>query len=218
MNINDLIVLLRAAGATVSLAAASIFIGTLLAVPLTTLAFARWSPLRRLYRTYIWVIRGTPVLVLAMVGFYALNAGALGFGPYVSGAVVLSVYMAALFAEVFRGGVLGIPRTLWDSVRALALPKGPTFRRVVIPLVLRTSLPPYLNGCIIAIKGSSVLSVIGVWELTYASREIIERTLDVFSVTAVAAAIYFVICFAADRFGRLLERRLASRGFAEVKK
>lgn len=218
MNTNDLIVLLRASGATLALAAASIVLGTLLSIPLTAASFSRFWVLRRLYRSFIWVIRGTPVLVLAMLGFYMLNARSLGFGPYVSGGLVLSIYVSALLAEVFRGSVLGIAKPLWDSVRALALPKKPTFLHIVLPLVLRTALPPYVNVCIIAIKGSSVLSVIGVWELTYASREIIERNLDVFTVSSVAAAIYFVICFSADRAARLLERRLAVRGFVEVRK
>jgi His/Glu/Gln/Arg/opine family amino acid ABC transporter permease subunit len=216
MSWTDLLTLLRATGATLGIAVASIILSTLIAIPLTALAFSRFGAVRGMYRLYIWVIRGTPVLVLAMLGFYILNAGALGFGPYVSGSIVLSVYIAALFAEVFRGSVLGIPRTLWDSVRALGLPRGATFRRIVAPLVLRTALPPYVNGCIIAIKGSSVLSVIGVWELTYASREIIERNLDVFSVTAAAAAIYFVVCFSVDRAARYLEKRMALRGLVEV--
>lgn len=213
MTLNDLWVLLQATGSTLALAIATILLGTALAIPLTALAFARLPFLRLLYRGYVWVIRGTPVLVLAMLGFYVMNAQALGFGPHVSGVIVLSIYMAALYAEVFRGGVGAIPQTLWDSVRALGLPKGATFNKVVLPLVLRTTLPPYVNGCIVAIKGSSVLSVIGVWELTYASREIIERNLDVFTVTAVAAAIYFVVCFGVDRAAKIFERRLAARGF-----
>jgi polar amino acid transport system permease protein len=65
-----------------------------------------------------------------------------------------------------------------------------------------------------AVKASSVLSIISIWELTLASREIIERTLDVFRVLTVAAALYFVMCFTIDRAGRILERRLAARGFA----
>jgi polar amino acid transport system permease protein len=65
-----------------------------------------------------------------------------------------------------------------------------------------------------AVKASSVLSIISVWELTMASREIIERTLDVYRVLTVAAVFYFVMCFAIDRVGRRLESRLAARGFA----
>jgi polar amino acid transport system permease protein len=66
------------------------------------------------------------------------------------------------------------------------------------------------------VKATSVLSIISVWELTLASREIIERTLAVFTVLSVAAALYFVMCFGIDRIGRRVERRLALRGFARA--
>jgi polar amino acid transport system permease protein len=65
------------------------------------------------------------------------------------------------------------------------------------------------------VKASSVLSIISVWELTLAAREIIERTFAVFSVLGLAAALYFVMCFGIDRLGRRLERHLTARGFAE---
>jgi ABC-type amino acid transport system permease subunit len=132
----------------------------------------------------------------------------------VAGIVVLTLYLGALFAEVFRGGVLAIQRPLWDSCKSLALSRRTVFWRIVTPLVARYSLPPYLNVCVMAVKASSVLSIISVWELTLASREIIERTLDVYRVLAVAGVFYFVMCFAIDRVGRRLEIRLAARGFA----
>src|SRR4029077_3371617 len=114
----------------------------------------------------------------------------------------------------FRGGVLAIPRPQWESARSLGLPPAAMFRKVVAPLVPRYTLPPYINVCVMAVKASSVLSIISVWELTLASREIIERTLDVYRVLAVAAVFYFIMCFAIDRLGRQLESRLAARGFA----
>ena len=114
---------------------------------------------------------------------------------------------------MFRGGVLAIPRPLWDCCKSLGLPRLSILRRVVSPLVARYALPPYLNVCVMAVKASSVLSIISVWELTLASREIIERTLDVYRVLAVAALFYFIMCFAIDRLGRRLESRLAAKRF-----
>jgi len=160
------------------------------------------------------VVRGTPVLLLALLVFYALAAYWGRISPYAAGVVVLTLYLGALFAEVFRGGVLAIPRPLWDSCKSLGLPRLSILRRVVMPLVARYTLPPYLNVCVMAVKASSVLSIISVWELTFASREIIERTLDVYRVLGVAALLYFVMCFAIDRLGRRLESRLAAQGFA----
>lgn len=214
MTPSDLWVMGQAALVSLGLALGSIALGTMLAVLLTPLAFIPFAPARIFYRLYVFIIRGTPVLLLALLTFYALAAFWGRINPYAAGVAVLTIYLGALFAEVFRGGVLAIPHSLWDSARSLGLSRRSTFWRVVTPLVARYSLPPYLNVCVMAVKASSVLSIISVWELTLASREIIERTLDVYRVLIVSAIFYFVMCFAIDRVGRRLESRLAARGFA----
>jgi His/Glu/Gln/Arg/opine family amino acid ABC transporter permease subunit len=205
-------------GALVSLALAlvGISLGTVLALLLNLLAFSRFAPARGLYRLYIYFIRGTPLLVQALLVFYALPALDLRSGPYAAGALVLTIYLAALFAEVFRGGALAIPRPQWESARSLGLPPAAVLRKVIIPLVVRYTLPPYVNVCVMAVKASSVLSIISVWELTFAAREIIERTLEIFSVLGLAACFYFVMCFSIDRIGRRVEQHLQRRGFVGV--
>ena len=214
MDWATLTMLLKGAGVSLALAAASIACGTVLAAGLTTLALARLLPLRLFYRLYVWAIRGTPLLVLALLVFYALPLLDLRAGPYIAGILVLTLYVGALGAVVLRGGVVAIPRSQWESAKSLGLPPGATVRRVIVPLVLRYALPPYVNVCVMTVKASSVLSIIAVWELTFASREIIERTLAVFTVLTTAGALYFLMCLAIDRAGQSLERRLARRGFA----
>ena len=207
---------LLAQGAAVSLYLAFVGVigGTVLALLLNLLAFSRFRPVRWCYYTYIYFVRGTPLLVQALLIFYALPAFGLRLGPLAAGALVLTLYIGAMFAEVFRGGVLAIPRTLWDSARSLGLAPVPVLRRIVIPLVMRYTLPPYINVCVITVKASSVLSVISVWELTLAAREIVERTLEVFPVMIAASCFYFVMCFSIDRIGRRMERQLALKGFS----
>ncbi len=214
MNASTLTLLLEGAGVSLALALTSIAPATILGAALTALGFSRFAALRALYRLYVYVVRGTPLLVLALLIFYALPALDLRTGPYIAGGLVLTLYVGALFAEVFRGGVLAIPRPQWESAKSLGLPPAATLKKVIAPLVVRYTLPPYINVCVMTVKASSVLSIISVWELTLAAREIIERTLAVFTVLGVAAAIYFIMCFGLDRLGRRLERRLMARGFA----
>ena len=214
MPAGTLPLLVHGAAVSLALAAGAVVGGTLLAIALTVLAFSRMAALRALYRVYVYVVRGTPLLVLALLLFYALPALDLRTGPYIAGTLVLTIYTAALFAEVFRGGVLAIPRPQWESARSLGLPPLAMFRKVIAPLVVRYTLPPYVNVCVMTVKASSVLSIISVWELTLAAREIIERTFAVFTVLGLAAALYFVMCLGIDRLGRRLERRLAAPGFA----
>ena len=207
---------LLAQGAAVSLYLAFVGVigGTVLALLLNLLAFSRFRLLHWCYFTYIYFVRGTPLLVQALLIFYALPSFGLRLGPLTAGALVLTLYIGAMFAEVFRGGVLAIPRTLWDSSRSLGLAPVPVLRKIVIPLVMRYTLPPYINVCVITVKASSVLSVISVWELTLAAREIVERTLEVFPVMIAASCFYFVMCFSIDRIGRRMERQLALKGFS----
>jgi His/Glu/Gln/Arg/opine family amino acid ABC transporter permease subunit len=205
--------LLHGAAVSLLLAVAAIVGGTLFAIGLAPLAFSRLAVVRAVYSLYVYVVRGTPLLVLALLVFYALPALDLRTGPYIAGILVLVLYVGALFAEVFRGGVLAIPRPQWESARSLGLPPLAMFRRVIAPLVTRYTLPPYVNVCVMTVKASSVLSIISVWELTLAAREIIERTFAVFTILGTAAALYFVMCFGLDRLGRRLERHLLRRGF-----
>ena len=213
MDARTLSVLLQGAWVSLLLALASIAFATVLAVGLCAMAFSRWTTVRALYRLYIYIVRGTPLLVLALLVFYALPALDLKTGPYVAGLLVLTLYVGALFAEVFRGSVLAIPRPQWESARSLGLPPAAMLRKVIGPMVVRYALPPYINVCVMTVKASSVLSIISVWELTFAAREIIERTLAVFTVLGLAGAIYFVMCFGMDRVGRRVERRLMAKGF-----
>lgn len=213
MTSGSFLLLIQAAGVSLLLAVAAIVLGTVMGAGLTAMAFSRLAVVRAAYRLWVYLVRGTPVLVLALLVFYALPALDLRTGPYLAGILVLGIYTGALFAEVFRGGVLAIPRAQWESGRSLGLPPGAMLRKVVAPLVVRYALPPYVNVCVMAVKASSVLSIISVWELTFAAREIIERTLAVFTVLGLAAALYFVMCLGIDRAGKWLERRLMARGF-----
>jgi polar amino acid transport system permease protein len=214
MTLNDFFTLLRGAAMTIELAAGTIPAATLLATLLVILAVSSQPLLRLAYRGLLWVIRGTPLALLALLVFYALAAHAIRIGPVFAGILVLSIYFSVLYAEVIRGALRAIPRSTFDSARGLGLPSRHMLRKVIVPLLLRQGLPAYVNMCVMTIKSSSILSIIGVWELTYASREIVERNLAVFPVLSTAAALYFVICFAADRYGRWVERRLERRGFS----
>lgn len=213
MDARTLSLLLQGASVSLLLALGSIACATLLAMALCAMAFSRWTLVRAFYRLYIYIVRGTPLLVLALLVFYALPALDLKTGPYVAGLLVLTLYVGALFAEVFRGGVLAIARPQWESARSLGLPPAAMVRKIIAPMVVRYALPPYINVCVMTVKASSILSIISVWELTFAAREIIERTLAVFTVLGLAGAIYFVMCFGMDRVGRRVERRLLAKGF-----
>ena len=214
MTVHDLPIFLKASGFSLLLALGAIPLATILALFLVLMERSHLLLLRWIYGVYIWIIRGTPLLLIAMLLFYTLASAGLGINPYLAGILAIGIYHSSFIAEILRGAINAISRSTLDSAKSLALPRLATYRRVIAPLTIRQALPAYINVCVMILKASSVLSVIGVWELTYAGREITERTLDVFPVLGVTASIYFVLCFSIDRFGKHLERRLAARGFA----
>jgi polar amino acid transport system permease protein len=80
-------------------------------------------------------------------------------------------------------------------------------RIIIFPQALRLAAPPFVNLCANLVKATSLVSIVGLWELTMASREVVERTLAPFQIFIGAALIYFCICYAMARYGRYLERR-----------
>jgi His/Glu/Gln/Arg/opine family amino acid ABC transporter permease subunit len=198
--------LLYAALFTIAFSTAGIGLGTLFALLLVGLPFSRFRVARTVYGLYVFVVRGTPIIILGFLVFYGLPRIGLRLGPYTAGILVLALYASALFAEILRGAIASVPVGVTEAAASLGLRPWMIQLKIVGPLALRLAFPAYVSMCVTAIKASSALSIMGLWELTLASREIVERTLDVFTVMGYAAAIYFVICFSLDRAARALMR------------
>jgi ABC-type amino acid transport system permease subunit len=80
-------------------------------------------------------------------------------------------------------------------------------RIVIVPQALRLAAPPFISLCVNLVKATSLVSIVGLWELTMASREVVERTLAPFQIFIAAAVLYFCICYALSLYGKYLERR-----------
>jgi His/Glu/Gln/Arg/opine family amino acid ABC transporter permease subunit len=200
--------LLQGAGVTLLLTAAS---GALAAVVGAVVALAQTfggRAGRALGTAYTLVARGVPLIVLIFGMYYALPYAGIELGATEGGILVLGLYFGAFMAEVFRGALQAVPRGQWDAGRAMGMYGGTLLLVVIVPQALRLAGPPFVNTCVMLVKGTSIVSVIGLWELTLAGRQVVERTLAAFQVFGGVAAIYFVICFALSSLGRAMERRL----------
>src|SRR3546814_2996556 len=120
--------------------------------------------------------------------------------PYAVAAIAISLHMGALMTEVFRGGLLALPRSQADGGLALGMTPLALMREVLLPQALRVALPPYVSLIPVTVNATSLASVISIWELTLASKEIATRTLDTFEVFAVAYVIYFAICYRLEEY------------------
>ena len=130
--------------------------------------------LKSIANLYIYIIRGTPMLVQILIiyfglgqmlrptGFRWLNIG----GTFTAGTVALSLNAGAYMAEIVRGGIEAVDKGQIEAARSLGLTYGKTMKKIVLPQALRTMLPSIINQFIISIKDTSLLSVIGLTELT----------------------------------------------------
>ncbi len=158
-------------------------------------------------RVYVELIRGTPLLVQLLIGFYVV-ASAVGLeNRYVVGVLVLAFFSGAYMAEIFRGGLDAIPRAQIDSARAIGLTPGQTLRLVVLPQAIRIVLPAVAGQLVSLIKDSSLLSVIAISELTLNAQEVNSFTFSTLESYLPLALGYLVLTLPLSAVSRLLERR-----------
>jgi His/Glu/Gln/Arg/opine family amino acid ABC transporter permease subunit len=200
--------LLRGAEMTLLMAVVAVIPATLLGIAIALLQIFGSRFARAAVVGYLFFIRGIPLLVLLTFVYYLLPLTGIDLPPFWGVVLVISLYYAAFISEVFRAGILSLPQAQWDAARSLGMTRGLMLQIVVLPQALRLAAPPYVSLCVSLVKATSLVSIVGLWELTMASREVVERTLAPFQIFIGAAAIYFCICYTLALYGRYLERRV----------
>lgn len=125
------------------------------------------------------------------------------------GIVSLSIFLLPIITEAIRGALLSIPRNQYEAAYSVGLTGIQTYRRVIIPQILPIAMPVLINNFIILLKSSSLLFLIGVMDIYNGSLKPANITYGFFEGYVAAGVIYFVIFFAAERFGAFLEKRFA---------
>ena len=203
---------------TLSMAAISISAGTILAISLAVFAVFGGSTGKAFANGYVFVFRGSPLLVQIFLIYYGLGQfrpalQAWGLWPilrepYWCAILALTLNTAAYASEIIRGGLLSVPHGQVEAARACGMSRLLIFRRIVLPLAIRQALPAYSNEVISMIKATSLASIITLMEITGIAAKIISETYRAIEVFVVAGAIYLVINFILTRLVILLEHRL----------
>lgn len=203
---------------TLNLALVSTALGGILAVLLTLMRMSPVRPLGWTAQFYVFVFRGTPLLVQMFVIYYGLgqfrpNLQAIGLWwmfrePYWCAIIALTLNTAAYGSEILRGAIRNVPRGLSEASLALGLTRLQTLRLVILPLALRQALPAYSNEIILIVKGTSLASIITLTEVTGIAQELIAQTYRAMEVFIAAGAIYLLLNFLIVRALELLEVKL----------
>jgi polar amino acid transport system permease protein len=193
---------------TLRVCALASVIALLAGLGLALLLRARLLVVRAAARTYVEVMRGTPILVILFLLYYGGPSFGLVLEAEPVGILGLGFYGAAYFAEIFRAGFESIPKGQLEAARMVGLTRHQIVYRIQIPQMLGLIVPPSVNQVIILVKESAVLSIITVAELTKNATQMANETFAVVEPFLAVAVLYWVLIEVIACSGRWIERRV----------
>lgn len=204
--------LIQASGMTVLLSAISILAGLMVAIALSAARLSNAALARGFAALFISFFRGVPLLVQLLLLFNLLPALGVQFSGFVTALIGLSLCTAAYQAENLRGGFDAVPRGLIESAEMAGFTPAQTFLRIRVPIALRLTFPALVNEAILILKSSSLVSVVGVIELTKMASNLAASEFMPVELYASAGLIYLVINQVVAQIGRFAEARLPGTG------
>ncbi len=195
-------------GVTLQLSALIIAIGTLIGLFGGLGLLYGPAPVRWLLRVYVDLIRGTPLLVVIFLIFYGSPALDIDISGFQAAVVAFGLFAGGHVSEVIRGAVASVPKGQMDAAKALGLTYWRRLAWVILPQALPAILPPWVNTAVEMVKGTSLVVLVSVNDLMFATVKIAERTGNPMPLYLAAAAIYIAINLVISRLGAWLERRI----------
>jgi His/Glu/Gln/Arg/opine family amino acid ABC transporter permease subunit len=194
---------------SLALAFAAIAIGCGIGLATAFAQTSRQAGFRALAGLYVTIFRNTPLLVLVLFSFFALPQLGLRLSKTNSFILALAIYSGAYLAEVFRGGLLGVPKGMREAGLTIGLTEMQIRLRIIIPIMFRAVLPALGSTFIGLFKDTSLAAAIAVPELTFEARKINVETFRVVETWLVASGLYVATCAILAAILRRIEARLA---------
>ena len=193
---------------TLPLTAISFAIGLMIAVVTALVQFANIQGLKQLARFYVWVIRGTPLLVQLFVVFYGLpNVGIL-IDPFPAAVLVFSINQGAYCSETIRAALESVPAGQMEAGQCVGMSYLQIIRRIILPQAMRTAFPPLSNSLIGLVKDTSLAANITVVEMFMATQRIVARTFESLALYIEVGIIYLLFCTVLTKLQRIGEKKL----------
>lgn len=176
-----------------------IFVITLiLALPLGMLAalgrLSRFKIISRFIEFYIWLMRGTPLMLQLLFVYFALPMVGIKLPDIAAALLAFTLNYAAYFAEIFRAGIQSVPKGQYEAAKTLGMSYPKTMRRIIMPQVFRMVLPPVSNETINLVKDTSLVYILAMNDLLRVARTIVQREFDM-TPFLIAAVFYLVMTF-----------------------
>jgi len=189
------------------------FLAILIGMPIGILAAvartSRFKILNLVGAVYVEVFRNTPLLIQIFIIFFGLPSLGIKLSPYISGLTALVLYVGAYNAEVIRSGLEAVPRGQIEAAKSLGLTGVQTFLYIILPQAFQISLPALGNNWVALVKNSSLVSVIGMVELTWVTFDLNALTFRSFELFGAATIFYLILIFILINILAFVEKRFA---------
>lgn len=199
----------EAIGVSALIAVLSIVFGATFGLLLAVLAEGRWKPVSIVLHGFVEIVRAVPPLVIIVWLYYCLPIlFDLKVPAFQTTVIALSVYSAAFFAEIFRGGIQSINHGHIEAGLSVGMTRYEIFKRIVGPLAFQQILPPLINQCVLVIKNTSLAGYIAVNDILYVGQRLSNATFRPIEVLTIVALIYIAMIVPLSTAARIYEARM----------
>lgn len=202
-------ILLPGLTVTIPLTAIAFTFAMVIAVAAAMVQFARVPVLTQLCRLYIWVFRGTPLLVQLFVVFYGMPKAGITIDAFPAAVIVFSLNEGAYCAETVRAALESVPSGQLEAGYCVGMSYMQTMRRVILPQAMRTAFPPLSNSLIAMVKDTSLASVVTVAEMMMATKQLNALYYEPLTLYLETAFIYLMFCTVLTKVQSWGERKLS---------
>lgn len=193
---------------TVQVSGLSLIGGTLLGVVAGILRTREFKPVRVVITAYVDMVRGTPYLVQIFIFFFILPEWGLQMEAFSAAVLSLTLYAGAYICEIVAGGIESVSEGQWEAAKASGFNWLQQMKLIILPQALRTILPPLVGQYVLLIKDSSIVSVIGLTDVTRVGWLTVQRIPEGLMVFGLVGALYFCVCYPMIQLSGWFERRL----------
>lgn len=205
-------ILLPGLTVTIPLTVISFSLALIIAVVMALVQFANIRVLKQIARFYIWIFRGTPLLVQLFVVFYGLSRVGLVLAPFPAAVIVFSLNEGAYCAETVRAALESVPKGQLEAGLCAGLSYLQTIFRIVLPQAMRTAFPPLANSLIAMVKDTSLAANITVTEMFMVTQRIVARTYEPLLLYCEVGLIYLIFSTVLTKLQSVGEKKLSAYG------
>lgn len=205
-------ILLKGLQVTIYIFVIAIILGFLIGLVMALFRLAPIKILNWIAKVYVDAIRGTPFIVQLFFIYFGVNSlHLISLNSTTAGIITVAINAGAYFAEIIRAGIQSIDKGQTEAARSIGFTGAQTLRYVVLPQAFRRMLPTITNQSIISLKDTSLLSVIGIADLTQQGQIQASATFEAFKIWLAVGVIYFIIIYLLTLLANFVERRIQVR-------